>query len=304
MISRRTTAGAMAVLLTASLVVGCSAATSSDAQPSPPGTSPSATPASTAAASTIEVAADAAALQHIHNLGLEGDTLLIGSHQGLYRQPPGQSPERVGDPFDVMGLTTAGDRWLASGHPGAEMNAPPDLGLLESNDKGQSWTEVSLSGQVDFHRLTASGDTVLGVNSGDGQLWRSTDGGKNWNTAGAGPFDVALDPNNPQRAIATTQNGPTASRDGGSTWKPLPDAPLIALIAWTSASVWGVTPDGNVYASSNAGQTWRETGKVTGSPSALTASPSHVNVLSGDTIWESLDQGATFAPRVSGIPGH
>ena len=33
------------------------------------------------------------------------------------------------------------------------------------------------------------------------------------------------------------------------------DAPLIALIAWTSASVWGVTPDGNVYASSNAGQT-------------------------------------------------
>ena len=36
----------------------------------------------------------------------------------------------------------------------------------------------------------------------------------------------------------------------------------------------------------------------------LTASPSHVNVLSGDTIWESLDQGATFAPRVSGIPGH
>ena len=32
----------MAVLLTASLVVGCSAATSSDAQPSPPATSPTA----------------------------------------------------------------------------------------------------------------------------------------------------------------------------------------------------------------------------------------------------------------------
>lgn len=304
---RNTAATVLGVVLAAGLTAGCSASGTPAAEPtpSPPKTAPSTAPTATATtATTVEVAADAAALEHIHNLGLDGDTLLIGSHQGLYRQPPGESPRRVGEPFDVMGFTTAGDRWLSSGHPGAGMNAPADLGLMESESQGKTWTDVSLGGQVDFHRLTVSGDVVVGVNSGDGLLWRSTDGGKTWDTHGAGPYDVALDPDDPQRAIGTTQAGPTSSKDGGRTWKPIPDAPVVALIAWSDDKVWGVAPDGKVYASADSGTTWGQTGRVNGSPAAIAASNTHVNVLAADTIWESLDQGRTFAARVSGIPGH
>jgi len=261
-------------------------------------------PSAKAPAATVEVSADTSALEHIHNLGLTGDTLLIGSHQGLFRQPPGQPPRRVGEPFDVMGFTITGNRWLASGHPGEGMNAPPDLGLLESDDEGATWADVSLAGQADFHRLTASSTTVLGVNSGHGMLWRSTDSGRTWTTGGPGPFDLALNPRNHRQAVGTTQDGPITSDDGGKTWKPLTDAPLIALLAWTDEGLWGVTPDGKVYESTDAGKTWRKTGQVDGEPSTLAATRTHINVLAGDTIWESLDQGATFTPRVTGIPGH
>lgn len=301
---RRVAVGALAAALTASLATGCSTATPT-ADPTPPvATSTAPSPSTTDAATTIEVKADSAALEHIHNLGLSGDTLLLGSHQGLFRQPAGQPPRRISKPFDVMGFTIDDDRWLASGHPGAGMNAPSDLGLLESRDSGESWAEVSLAGQVDFHRLSASNEVVLGVNSGDGLLWRSGDGGRNWDTLGSGPFDVALSPRDARRAVGTTQDGPITSNDGGRSWTPIADAPTIALLAWTTDRLWGVSPEGDVHSSTDSGETWRRSGTVPGSPSAVAANQDRVAILAGDTIWESLDQGATFAPRVTDLPGH
>ncbi len=298
----RTAAASAVILLVTGLVAGCARPST---EPNPPG-STVLTPDSTTQtpSSTIEVTADTAALEHIHNLSLTGDTLLIGSHQGLFSQPPGEPPMRVSERFDVMGFTIDGDRWLASGHPGAGMDAPPDLGLLRSDDQGRTWTEVSLAGQVDFHRLTANGKVVLGVNSGDGMLWRSTDGGRIWNTVGPGPFDVAVNPRNARRAVGTTQDGVIVSDDSGLTWTPVSGSPVIALLAWTDDRLWGVTPEGVMHASADAGKTWREAGKVKGSPSALAASGTRINVLAGDTIWESTDQAATFQPRVTGLSGH
>ncbi|MDP1876362.1 MAG: hypothetical protein Q8M17_02220 [Actinomycetota bacterium] len=49
------------------------------------------------------------------------------------------------DAFDVMGLVRAGERWLASGHPGEGMDAPGDLGLIESTDGGRTF-EPRLTG--------------------------------------------------------------------------------------------------------------------------------------------------------------
>jgi photosystem II stability/assembly factor-like uncharacterized protein len=184
------------------------------------------------------------------------------------------------------------------------MDAPTDLGLLASTDAGATWQQVSLAGETDFHRLAASGATVLGVNSGDGLLWRSTDEGAQWATHGEGPFDLALNPADPAQGIATTSSGPLSSSDGGQTWAPIPAAPLIAYLAWTGTGIVAAAPDGQILRSTDAGATWTSEGRVAGQPAALAAAEQRIVVLQGGTVWESTDAGATFTARITGLPGN
>ncbi len=293
---RAGTAAAIGALIAAALVAGCAATTDdAPATGSPTGSSP--------AAAAAPVSADGIDIGHVHNVSVDGDAVLLGSHEGLFRQDPGQPPALVGDPFDVMGFTLDGDRWLSSGHPGPGMDAPADLGLRASTDRGTTWAQVSLAGEADFHRLATSGSTILGVNSGDGLLWRSTGGGAQWATHGAGPFDVALNPADPKHGIATTSSGLLSSRDGGVTWVSIPDAPLIAYVAWTGSEIVGAAPDGKILRSTDGGTTWTRAGAVDGQPSGLAASGQRVLVLQGATLWESGDAGATFSTRITGLPG-
>ena len=282
------------------LLAGCSGQATSDPSSS---ATPSATTTGGASPSMAAVKAPSE-IQHVHNLGFAGDDLLLGTHEGLFRQEPGQPPALVSEPFDVMGFSNASKRWLASGHPGPGMSAPADLGLLASTDEGRSWEAVSLSGEVDFHRLTTSGRSILGVNSGDGLLWRSTDAGQTWETVDVPLYDIALDPADADTALATTPEGLLRSTDGGQTWSPVSDTPLLALLAWSADSLVGVTPEGVVHASGDGGRTWDKAGSVAGSPVALAAHDDHVAVLAGDTLWQSDDSGTSFSPRMTGFNGH
>ena len=146
---------------------------------------------------------------HVHNLAVDGDRILLGTHEGLWEQRPGAEPQQVSeDAFDVMGLSLGADRWYASGHPGEGMDAPGDLGLLASDDGGRTWSEVSLGGEVDFHRLVTSGDVILGINAHDGRLLRSEDAGLTWTDLGTPPlFDLAVDPSDAAVVVATTEEG-------------------------------------------------------------------------------------------------
>jgi hypothetical protein len=239
---------------------------------------------------------------HVHTITIDGGAVLLGTHGGLYRQDTGSAPVRLGDPFDVMGLAVGGERWLASGHPAEGSAAPADLGLLASADTGATWQPLSQAGAADFHRLTASGAVVLGVNSGDGLLWRSTDGGARWTTQGDAPFDVALDPGDAARAIAATGDGPISSSDGGRTWSPISGAPLLAFVSWTGTGIVGAAPDGRILSSTDGGASWSEVGAVDGQPSGLAASDDRIVVLQRGTVWESDGAGPTFAPRITGLP--
>lgn len=243
---------------------------------------------------------------HAHNLTVDGDRLLLGTHEGLWQQSPGQPARLLSDPpFDVMGLVVTGRRLLASGHPGEGQDLPADLGLRESTDGGATWAGVSLEGQVDFHRLSAAGNVILGLSAHDGRLLRSTDGGRTWTDLGTPPlFDLAIDPADADHVVGTTEQGPVVSTDGGATFGPIPGAPLVALLAWTPKTLYGVAPDGGVHRSTDGGSTWQTTGNVPGQPAALAADAGRVVVLAGDTIVESTDGGATFTPRITGIAGH
>jgi photosystem II stability/assembly factor-like uncharacterized protein len=243
---------------------------------------------------------------HIHNLGYDGRRLLIGTHEGLWAQDPGAAPAQVSEQdFDVMGFTPAADRWLASGHPGPGMDAPPDLGLLASTDQGRTWSEVSLGGAVDFHRLLSSGDVVVGLNAHDGRLLRSEDGGDTWADLGVpGLYDMAISPADPSLVVGTTENGPVRSTDGGAAFTPLADAPLLALLAWTGDTLFGVDVEGTLHASADAGVSWAPRGTVPAQPSALAATGTTIAALVGDTVLESVDGGASFVARITDLAGH
>lgn len=289
-----------------------SPAPNSASAPPPSSASTPTPPASPAtAASSQEVykparVSGAGMAEHVHNLAYDGERLLIGTHQGLWAQAPGQKPEQVSRAsFDVMGFTRADDRWLASGHPGPGMKAAADLGLLQSTDRGRTWDEVSLGGEVDFHRLVTSGAVVVGVNAHDGRLLRSDDGGQTWADLGtAGLYDVVISPTDPSLLVGTTPDGPVRSTDGGATFTPAPGAPLLALLAWTGDVLYSIDVDGAVHASTDDGATWESRGAVSEQPAALAAVDDRVAALVGNGIVESSDGGVTFSPRITDIAGH
>jgi photosystem II stability/assembly factor-like uncharacterized protein len=291
-------------------LAGCGTTAPTSATSSAPAPAASSTAASGSAAPrgapVAAVDVKGAGWAHVHNLAYVGDgNLLLGTHEGLYQQAPGQQPALLSEtPFDVMGLAYDGTRWLASGHPGKDEDLPADLGLRTSPD-GRTWTTVSLLGEVDFHRLTAAGATVLGVAAHDGALLRSTDAGDTWTRLdNPGVFDLALHPAEDGRAVATTQSGPVASTDAGSSWAPLQGAPVVAFVAWTGDTLIGVAPDGTVHASSDAGATWTARGTAGGQPAAIAVDGERLAVLVGPTVRESTDGGITFTDRITGIGGH
>jgi len=101
--------------------------------------------------------------------------------------------------------------------------------------------------------------------------------------------------------VGTTQDGPVRSIDGGDSFMLITAAPFLALVSWTGSSLYGLAPDGVVYASPDAGATWEERGTVEGAPIAVAADGESLAVLVGQTIVESADGGRTFTPRLTGV---
>lgn len=287
-------------------VSGCSPESGSTAQGDGPSVEASA-PSPDQGSGELRTPVSGATLAgHIHNLAYDGDVLLIGTHEGLWSQQPGSLPEqRTQDPFDVMGLTLTDRQWFASGHPGEGMEAPADLGLMASSDEGRTWKPVSLSGEVDFHRLSANETAIVGLSAHDGRLLRSDDAGLSWTDLGApGIFDLALSPLDSATVVATTENGPVRSSDSGVSFQPLEGAPLLAFLAWSGSTLYGVDVEGGLHQSTDEGTTWALRGSLPGQVTALAASGAMISALMGDSIMESFDGGATFAPRIIGIEPH
>jgi photosystem II stability/assembly factor-like uncharacterized protein len=243
---------------------------------------------------------------HVHNLSLVGDVVYLGTHNGFWKQEVDQEPILVSQPaFDVMGLAGSLDRWLASGHPGPEMDVPSNLGLIESVDGGVTWQSVSLSGEVDFHRAEAVGDFVLGLTAHSGSLLRSTDGGGTWSDLGVPSiFDFAINPVNPDVVFATSENGTLRSEDGGETFAPVKTPELLAFLAWGDQGLYAASTEGQILFTKDLGANWDLRGSLGAAPGALATDAGNVVAFVEDSIWGSTDEGLTFVKRVSGSGQH
>jgi hypothetical protein len=217
-------------------------------------------------------------VSHVHGLGVNPSdgTLYIATHHGAFRLGADRNVKRVGDSYqDTMGFTVAGaDRFLGSGHPDSEgfrRGQPPRLGLIESTNAGETWRSVSLSGEVDFHGLAFAHGRVYGWDSGSGRFMVSSDT-KSWDTRSALPLTgFAVDPADEARILGAGPEGLRESRDGGRTWATRPGPPVVVFSWDAGAGLVGVTDNGAVHRSRDAGATWTPAGQLSGSPQALLA---------------------------------
>lgn len=248
---------------------------------------------------------------HVHGLGVDpGDGVLYAAtHSGLFRVPEQGRATRVANRAqDTMGFSVVGPgRFIGSGHPDFREDdvRPPLLGLIESDDRGETWDRVSLHGKADFHALHAAHDRVYGFDSTSQTFMVSADR-TSWDRRSTLPMaDFAVDPGDPDAILATTQQGLVRSTDGGRKWAPVPEAPTLVFLTWAQqGQLYGVTPDGIVQRSADGGATWVERGSIGGQPEAIL-----VDVRDGQErlyvaaaergIVVSTDQGRTFTTRYS-----
>lgn len=234
---------------------------------------------------------------HAHGIyaSPDGTQVMVATHDGLYDYSS-NTPTRVGEPNDYMGFAGDGATFYASGHPGAGSSLPEPLGFARSTDGGKTWTPLSLAGKSDFHALTLTRGGAVGF---DGSL-RTTADLTSWTDATdqvqafalAGRPDTAI-------VLATTPTGVQRSVDSGRTWKPVDGSPVVQFAALAGPrTAAGITPDGNVHISTDAGLTWTAAGKISGQVQAMTATESggklRIWVVTASGVQVSTDGGRTF----------
>jgi hypothetical protein len=253
-------------------------------------------------------AAETESVHHIHGLGVDptNGTLYVATHTGLFQAAGGeQQMQRIGDSAqDIMGFSVLGpDRFIGSGHPDPnDTSSPPNLGLIESRDRGKTWKNISLLGEADFHVLRSSGERVYGFNGIEGRLLVSSDAGRQWarRTPPAVMYDLAIDPREPDRVVASTERGIFSSANAGKAWRPLRDD-TAGLLAWPAPDrLYLVDGQGEVQHSEDGGRRWQPTGSIGGQPVAFIAHDSELYVaLADSTVKRSTDGGASWTIRAA-----
>ena len=217
-------------------------------------------------------------LSHVHGIVPDpaGEGFLLGTHDGIYPTNGTERGPRIGsDDFDAMGLAVVDGALIASGHPGRNTPADlgtPNLGIIRSTDRAATWLPVALTGEKDFHALTAGPDgTIYGLATDGAEVLLSTDQGDTWSPSGASLIAVSLAVDAMNRIVAATPDGVQVSTDSAASFAPWPDAPLLFMLNSSPdhQRLVGVGSGGKIWVSTAGATEWTETGTVHGTPQAI-----------------------------------
>jgi photosystem II stability/assembly factor-like uncharacterized protein len=165
-----------------------------------------------------------------------------------------------------------------------------------------SWEEISLAGEADFHVLRSAHDRVYAYNGLTGTLMLSDDGGQGWEERRppGQVIDLAVDPDDPDRMIISTDRGLQLSDDYGASWQPVEGE--VGLLAWPEPeSLYVVDANGVASVSEGPDERWRRQGSIGGQPAAFAADgEGQLFAALGDgTVMASGDGGASWTVRTS-----
>jgi photosystem II stability/assembly factor-like uncharacterized protein len=197
---------------------------------------------------------------------------------------------------------TAAGRLLASGHPAGGGDLPEALGLISSEDGGRTWSSLSELGTADFHAIELSRDRLVASMYGQAQVYVSRDGGRTFQSRAAplALVDLEVDPGDPERWVASAENGLYTSADEGRTWRQRDPTPN-SRFAWEAAdALYRIDPGGPVQRSRDGGTKWEKVGTTGGEPQALAVAGGvlYAALLDG-SIHESRDGGRSWTERLA-----
>lgn len=141
----------------------------------------------------------------------------------------------------------------------------------------------------------------MGVNSIDGALLVSADGGETWRreTPREPLVDVVFDPEDPRRLVATAEGGVYVSRDAGARWSRVSQR-AAGLLAWPAGDrLILLDGSGELQTSRDAGRSFEPLGTVGEPPAALAADGTDFYVATHDNrVLVSRDGGRRWEARL------
>lgn len=238
---------------------------------------------------------DIGTLSHVHSVRAFGDQVILGTHEGLFRYVDDKTVLLMGkEIFDVMGLAVLDKKLYASGHPGSGSKLPEPVGLLISTDNGKSWKQAGLQGEVDFHLLETAGADMYGVDSGSGDLLYSKNMGKSWVSRGKNLFSsIAINPTKAGVALALREGKLISTQKSFTTMRAVDSALSFTSIDWLGKSLLA-TSGKSLYRSGDQGVSWKKVSDFPESVSTVTQSLKIIAVVSGNSIYKSINGGKTF----------
>jgi photosystem II stability/assembly factor-like uncharacterized protein len=189
--------------------------------------------------------------------------------------------------------------------------------MFHSQDSGKTWETIpAMHGKsIRSMAIAASDSKIMVAGTTDG-VFRSTDGGRDWQKISANSQEIhniesiAVDPKNPDVVYAGTWHLAWKTADGGATWHHInkgmiEDSDVFSIIVDSSnPSVVFASACSGIYKSESAGEAFT---KIQGIPFSarrtrvLKQDPSNPEIVYAGTtegLWKTVDKGKTWA-RVS-----
>jgi photosystem II stability/assembly factor-like uncharacterized protein len=183
---------------------------------------------------------------------------------------------------------------IGSGHPD-QRTLPQFLGFIRSDDDGRTWEPVSRIGTADLHKIVLKHDRLYAWDAVLSAMLISEDEGRTFSehfTPRGLIIDFEVDPEDPARIVAATEDQLFRSEDEGEGWRPILAAEG-ARLAWPEPeSLIRADRDGTVHRSADGGDSWDAVGRVDGEPYKL-------EPVSGEELYMALSDG-TLAHTTDG----
>ncbi|WP_096155384.1 F510_1955 family glycosylhydrolase [Bacillus sp. FJAT-45066] len=199
-------------------------------------------------------------VDHVHGIGYLGESndIFVATHHGIKRFSNGVWYETITNNHDFMGFQTTEVGFYASGHPERGSKLKDPLGLIKSENLGETLDTLAFYGETDFHYLAAGYNslTIYALNEhpnkelGKG-LYYTNDEGDTWIKSAMNGFsarsigNIATHPIQSNLVAISTSQGLYYSDNYGDTFTLITSPNPITTVEFQEDTILYASIDGS-----------------------------------------------------------